>query len=135
LADAKAVITAGADKVSIGSAAVKHPSLINEITEALGRDKLVVAIDFKTSEEGNYVYVKGGTERTAHEVLDWAKEAERRGAVEILLTSMNRDGAKNGFDIETTNLVSRTLNIPLIASGGAGKIEDFVTLFKETYAD
>lgn len=134
LEDAKAVINAGADKVSINSSAVKKPVLITQIAQEFGNQCVVVAIDFKSDEDGDFVYVKGGSEKTNLKLLNWAKKVASLGAGEILLTSMNHDGTKNGFSLEQVALLSSELSIPVIASGGAGKTEHFIELFQQTKA-
>lgn len=134
LEDAKAVIEAGADKVSINSSAVKNPVLITEIAQQFGSQCVVVAIDVKSDADGDFVYINGGSEKTNWKLFDWAKKVETLGAGEILLTSMNQDGTKNGFALQHNYLLSKTLNIPVIASGGAGKKEHFVELFQKTNA-
>lgn len=134
LEDAKAVINSGADKVSINSSAVKKPVLITQIAQEFGNQCVVVAIDFKSDEDGDFVYVKGGSEKTNLKLLNWAKKVASLGAGEILLTSMNHDGTKNGFSLEQVALLSSELSIPVIASGGAGKTEHFIELFQQTKA-
>lgn len=134
LKDAKAVIEAGADKVSLNSAAVKNPKLITQIAQQFGNQCVVIAIDVKTNLDGDYVYVKGGSEKTSWKLTDWVQHVEQLGAGEILLTSMNHDGTKNGFALELTNQVSRMVNIPVIASGGAGTMDHFTELFQKTKA-
>lgn len=134
LEDAKAVINAGADKVSINSSTVKNPELITQIAQEFGNQCVVVAIDFKSDEDGDFVYVKGGSEKTNLKLLNWAKKVVLLGAGEILLTSMNHDGTKNGFSLEQVALLSSELFIPVIASGGAGKTEHFIELFQQTQA-
>lgn len=134
LEDAKVVIEAGADKVSLNSAAVKNPKLITQIARQFGNQCVVIAIDVKTNLDGDYVYVKGGSEKTSWKLTDWAQHVEQLGAGEILLTSMNHDGTKNGFALELTNQVSRMVNIPVIASGGAGTMDHFTELFQKTKA-
>ncbi|NMB50278.1 MAG: imidazole glycerol phosphate synthase subunit HisF [Bacteroidales bacterium] len=134
LEDAKAIIAAGADKISINSAAVKHPELINEIAEQLGSRCVVLAIDTKFENNEWKVYINSGQTPTSLLALDWAKEGERRGAGEILLTSMNHDGTKEGFAIDITRQVSEAVNIPVIASGGAGTMEHFAEVFLKTKA-
>jgi cyclase len=134
LEDAKAIIAAGADKISINSAAVKHPELINEIAEQLGNRCVVLAIDTKFENNEWKVYINSGQTPTSLLALDWAKEGERRGAGEILLTSMNHDGTKEGFAIDITRQVSEAVNIPVIASGGAGTMEHFAEVFLKTKA-
>lgn len=134
LEDAKAVIEAGADKVSLNSAAVRNPHLITQIARQFGNQCVVVAIDVKTDADGDYVYVKGGSEKISWKLTDWAQHVEQLGAGEILLTSMNHDGTKNGFALELTDQVSRMVNIPVIASGGAGTMSHFTELFQKTKA-
>jgi cyclase len=137
LEDMKRILRAGADKVSLNTAAVKHPQLINEGADFFGSQCIVVAIDAKYDEElGSWrVYTHGGRNATDWEVVEWAKEVVRRGAGEILLTSMDCDGAKNGFDLSLTRKVSEAVSVPVIASGGAGKAEHFVEAFLEGKAD
>ncbi len=130
--DARILLQSGADKVSINSAAVLNPGLITEIAAAFGSQSLVVAIDIKKTGDDWYVFINGGTKATGILAIDWAKKVEELGAGEILLTSMNNDGAKNGFAINITDAISQATSIPVIASGGAGSIEDFATLFKTT---
>lgn len=132
--DARILLTAGADKVSVNSAAVKRPELIREISEAFGSQFLFVAIDAGLVDNKWKVFVKGGREATEINVHDWAYQAEELGAGEILLTSMQHDGTKNGFAIELTNKISDALSIPIIASGGAGNEEHFSEVFKVTKA-
>jgi len=130
--DASALIKAGADKISINSAAIKQPELITDISKQFGSQCVVVAIDTKLIDETWYVFVHGGRTNTELKTLEWVKEAERKGAGEILLTSMNHDGTKKGFAVELTEQVSNLVNIPVIASGGAGAMEHFQTLFKKS---
>ena len=132
--DAVALIQAGADKVSINSSAVKNPQLITDLKNRFGSQFVVVAIDTKNVNGNWKVFTKGGTFETELETVSWATEIEKLGAGEILLTSMNSDGTKNGFDIEVTNAVSKAVNIPVIASGGAGKVEHFTEVFTKTQA-
>ncbi|CAM1371458.1 imidazole glycerol phosphate synthase subunit HisF [Tenacibaculum xiamenense] len=132
--DALALINAGADKVSINSSAVRNPQLIVDLKERFGSQFVVVAIDTKNVNGVWKVFTKGGTFETDLQTLAWAKKVEDLGAGEILLTSMNSDGTKDGFDIEVTKAVSRSVNIPVIASGGAGKVEHFKKVFTETQA-
>ncbi len=154
---AKEIIKAGADKIAINSAAVKRPGLINELAAELGSQCIVVAVDTKCSREGgklinqsasldqippqvrndqniNKVFVAGGRVETELETISWCEEIERRGAGEILLTSMDHDGTKNGFALEITDVLSRKLSIPIIASGGGGTAAHFEELFKDTQA-
>lgn len=132
--EAQLILDAGADKVSINSAAVKRPELINELVASLGSEAVVVAIDTKKVEGAWKVVVKGGAEVTDLDTLAWSKEVEERGAGEILLTSMDHDGTKNGFAIDITGQLVRGVSIPVIASGGAGNIQDFVDVFKKADA-
>lgn len=132
--DVSNLIKAGADKVSINSSAVKRPVLIQEIAQEFGSQCVVVAIDTKFEENKWKVLVHGGRTPTPLKTVEWAKQVEELGAGEILLTSMNNDGTKNGFAINITNQVSETVNIPVIASGGAGSKQDFKTVFEQTGA-
>jgi cyclase len=136
--DAAALFDAGADKISVNSAAIANPSLIGEIGRSFGSQAVVVAIDARRGNGGaetSEVYVSGGRKPTGRKLLDWAREAEERGAGEILLTSMDADGTRNGFDCELTALVSSALRIPVIASGGAGNAQHFVDVFNAGCAD
>lgn len=132
--DVSAIINAGADKVSINSSAVKRPELISEIASQYGSQCVVVAIDTKFENGEWMVYVSGGKIPTSLKTVSWAKQAETLGAGEILLTSMNNDGTKNGFAIDITNEVSQAVNIPVIASGGAGAKEHFKEIFLRSKA-
>lgn len=134
LEDAKVLIQSGADKVSINSSALRRPELIEQIAQELGSQCVVVAIDTKL-EEGNWtVYSHGGKVPTGRSTLDWAKQVERLGAGELLLTSMNNDGTKSGFALALTDQVSKAVGIPVIASGGAGKMVHFKDVFQQTKA-
>lgn len=134
--DFRKILSAGADKISVNSAAVKRPELVNEAAERFGSQCVVVAIDAKRHEGGGFdVYLNGGRVNTGIDAVEWAKEAFERGAGEILLTSMDCDGVKNGYDIELTKAVSSAVNIPVIASGGAGKPEHFYDALTEGGAD
>ncbi len=135
LDDAAAVFDAGADKVAVNSAAVRHPELIGEIAARFGSQAVIVAIDAKRNNGRAEVLVAGGRIATGLDAVAWAREAERRGAGEILLTSMDRDGTGSGFDCELTASVAGTLSIPVIASGGAGSVLDFVKVFETGRAD
>jgi cyclase len=136
LDDASAVFDAGADKVSINSAALSDPRLIACIAERFGSQAVIVAIDAKRSNEGGYAaYARGGRTATGRNAVAWAREAESRGAGEILLTSMDRDGTGNGFDCEITCAISDVVRIPVIASGGAGSAKHFVEVFQQGHAD
>ncbi len=127
--DAALLISAGADKVSINSSAFRNPGLITEIARRFGSQCVVVAIDTKFNGSDWMVYIDAGNTLTPLKAVDWAKWAEKQGAGEILLTSMNADGTKAGFSIEVTRDVSRSVNIPVIASGGAGTMEHFREVF------
>lgn len=135
--DFRRILKAGADKISINTAAIKRPELISEAAMRFGSQCVVVAIDAKrrTEGEGWEVYINGGRVNTGIDVLEWAQEAERLGAGEILLTSMDCDGTKKGYDIELTKKVSETVKIPVIASGGAGTMEHFYEALTEGKAD
>lgn len=137
LEEMKTILRAGADKVSLNTAAVHNPQLITEGADFFGSQCIVVAIDAKYDEAiGSWrIYTHGGRKATDLEVVEWAKEAVRRGAGEILLTSMDCDGEKNGFDIELTRKVSEAVSVPVIASGGAGKAEHFLEVFEKGKAD
>lgn len=135
LNDAGAALDAGADKVSINSAAVRRPQLITEIASRFGSQAVVVAIDAKPHGDGAQVAIAGGTDATGKDAVTWAQEAEARGAGEILLTSMSKDGTREGFACELTKQVSTTVSIPVIASGGAGSMDDFVDVFLRGAAD
>jgi cyclase len=130
--EARLLLQSGADKVSINSAAILNPRLITQISDAFGSQSLVVAIDIKKVDHDWFVFIKGGTESTGILAIDWAKKVEELGAGEILLTSMNNDGSKNGFALEITYAVSEAISIPVIASGGAGNAEHFIDLFTKT---
>ncbi|MCG8762267.1 imidazole glycerol phosphate synthase subunit HisF [Tenacibaculum finnmarkense] len=132
--DALALIKAGADKVSINSSAVKNPQLITDLKNRFGSQFVVVAIDTKYINNQWKVFTKGGTHETELETVSWVKEVEKLGAGEILLTSMNNDGTKAGFALDITNSVSKAVNIPVIASGGAGKEVHFKDVFTKTQA-
>jgi len=134
LADVSVIIKAGADKVSINSSAVKRPELITEIAEQFGSQCVVLAIDTKYVNGEWIVYVHGGRIPTLLKTMDWVKQVEELGAGEILLTSMNHDGMKTGFALDVTNAVSQAVNIPVIASGGAGTMEHFKEVFQQTKA-
>lgn len=135
LKDAEILLHAGADKISINSAAVRNPALIDELARSFGRQFVVVAVDTRVVDGENFVYLRGGRDKTDIRTEDWVKEAEQRGAGEILLTSMDHDGTKNGFDNTLLRQINETINIPLIASGGAGKQEHFVDVFQQANVD
>jgi cyclase len=134
-ADAEAVIEAGADKVSLNTAALSEPALISRLASRYGSQAVVVAVDAKRADDGYAVYVRSGTAAAARDAVEWAKEAADRGAGEILLTSMDRDGTRIGFDCEMTAAVSTAVSIPVIASGGAGAFDHFVDVFTAGRAD
>lgn len=132
--DVRKLLEAGADKVSINSSAVKNPQLISDLAKEFGSQCVVVAIDTKFVDQLDWVHIKGGREITDLKTIEWAKEAELLGAGEILLTSMDGDGTKNGFDIRITKIVSENVSIPIIASGGAGSMKDFENVLQQTKA-
>jgi cyclase len=134
--DFRKILSAGADKISVNSAALNRPELISEASAFFGAQCVVVAIDAKRNENGGWdVYKNGGRLKTGRDAVEWAREAERLGAGEILLTSMDCDGAKNGYDIELTRAISDALDIPVIASGGAGTAEHFYEALTDGGAD
>ncbi|MCD7723709.1 MAG: imidazole glycerol phosphate synthase subunit HisF [Clostridiales bacterium] len=134
--DFSVLLRAGADKIAVNSAAVKNPRLISEAAQQFGSQCVVCAIDAKRTKAGGWeVYLNGGRIPTEIDAVKWAQEAERRGAGEILLTSMDEDGQKNGYDIELTRAISKNAGIPVIASGGAGKKEHFYDVFTAGMAD
>ncbi|MEE9201023.1 MAG: imidazole glycerol phosphate synthase subunit HisF [Candidatus Brocadiales bacterium] len=137
LEDIRRLLKAGADKVSINTAAVKNPELINQSSRRYGSQCIVIAIDAKRVDKkpGWEIYINGGRTPTGVDALEWAEEAEKRGAGEILLTSMDCDGTKDGYDYELTRRVSESTNIPVIASGGAGRLEHFYDIFTTGKAD
>jgi imidazole glycerol-phosphate synthase subunit HisF len=135
LDDATAIFDAGADKVSINSAALRRPELIGEIGARFGAQAVIVAIDARRSDGGAEVFIEGGRKPAGRKALDWAREAEQRGAGEILLTSMDADGTRAGFDCELTAAVSDLVQIPVIASGGAGSAKHFSEVFLRGKAD
>lgn len=135
MADAEVLLNAGADKISINSAAVRNPELINQLADAFGTQFVVVAVDTRLIEGMNYVHLRGGRDKTDIETEHWIKEAESRGAGEILLTSMDHDGTKNGFDISLLKKINDQIRIPLIASGGAGNQQHFADVFQHSNVD
>lgn len=136
VADVSALLKQGADKISINTSAFENPSIIKDMAFEFGSQCIVLAIDTRHEEDNEwYVYLKGGRVKTSVKTMDWAKEAEQLGAGEILLTSMNNDGTKNGFATDITSQLSDKLSIPVVASGGAGTMEHFKTLFTTTNAD
>ena len=135
LQDAAAVFEAGADKVAINSAAVRDPALIGKIARRFGSQAVVVAIDARKVDGGFEVFVAGGRVPTGREAIQWAREAAACGAGEIMLTSMDRDGTQSGFDCALVREVAEAVSIPVIASGGAGSVRDFIEVFREGRAD
>jgi cyclase len=135
--DVRKLLNAGADRVSLNTAAVKDPAILSEAAERFGSQCVVAAIDAKRRKEGNgwEVYIYGGHERTSLDGVAWAQEVERRGAGEILLTSMDRDGTQEGYDIDLLREVTSSVSVPVIASGGAGRLEHFAAALKEGGAD
>ena len=134
--DFRELLLAGADKVSVNSAAIKDPTILSEAASRFGNQCVVVAIDGKRMSPGKYnIFVNGGRIDTQLDVIEWAIEAERLGAGEILLTSMDADGTKQGFDIDMLNAVCGAVNIPVIASGGCGQLSHFTELLQNTSAD
>nr|WP_233496637.1 imidazole glycerol phosphate synthase subunit HisF [Mucilaginibacter hurinus] len=135
IADADALLNAGADKISINSAAVRNPALIDELAKAFGVQFVVIAVDTRVNNGQNIVHLNGGRVPTERQTLEWILEAESRGAGEILLTSMDHDGTKAGFDNGLLKQVNDAVHIPVIASGGAGSVQHFVDVFKQTNVD
>jgi len=134
--DIRQILAAGADKISFNSSAVKNPGIINDCVNYFGSQCIVIAIDAKKIDGDYYVHINAGQKNTGIKLLDWAKEVQTRGAGEILLTSMDFDGTQRGFDIDMTNLVTKNVTIPVIASGGAGADSaHFVDVFNKTGAD
>ena len=137
LDDFRMILASGADKVSVNSAAIANPQLIKEAADEFGVQCVVIAIDAKKREDqsGWDVYVKGGRENTGLDLIEWVKKCESLGAGEVLLTSMDADGTKAGYDIEMLNAVCKAVDIPVIASGGCGSIQDIIDVFEKTNAD
>jgi len=136
LSDFREILRVGADKISVNSAAIKRPELISEAASKFGSQCVVVAIDAKARKNGGWdVYINGGRVNTGLDAVEWAVEAEKLGAGEILLTSMDADGTKNGYDIPLTKAISEAVHIPVIASGGAGKLEHFAEAILQGGAD
>jgi cyclase len=134
-ADAAAAIEAGADKVSLNTAALARPELITTLANRYGSQAVLVAVDAKREGDHYAVFARSGTTAAGRDAVEWAREAEARGAGEILLTSIDRDGTKAGFDCEMTSAVSAAVSIPVIASGGAGRLDDFLDVFTRGAAD
>ncbi len=133
--DVSVLLNAGADKISVNTSAVKNPQLIKELANQFGSQCVVLAIDTKFENNDWYVYLNGGRVKTDIKTIDWARQAVELGAGEILLTSMNNDGTKDGFAIDITKQISEAVNVPVIASGGAGNMEHFKDIFKNGKAD
>ncbi|MDD1769404.1 MAG: imidazole glycerol phosphate synthase cyclase subunit, partial [Methanomassiliicoccales archaeon] len=133
--DMRDALNAGADKVSINTVAVQHPKTIFECAEDFGRQCVVVAIDAKKDHDSWVVYTHGGRRKTALDAVEWAVRAEDLGAGEILLTSMDADGTQNGYDLKLTSAIADAVNIPVIASGGCGKLEHIYEVFEQTNAE
>lgn len=133
--DADLLLNAGADKISINSAAARNPNLIDELARSFGKQFVVVAVDTRNIAGQHIVHLNGGRIPTERETEDWIKEVECRGAGEILLTSMDHDGTKNGFDISLLKRINNSINIPLIASGGAGNTQHFIDVFEQSDVD
>ena len=134
--DFRRMLACGADKIAVNSAAIKHPSLITEAAMKFGRQCVVLAVDAKRNEAGRWdVYLNGGRVKTDLDAIEWIRRGEQLGAGEILLTSMDRDGTRAGYDLELTRLASEAVGIPVIASGGAGKMHDFYDVLTEGKAD
>ncbi|WP_336249712.1 imidazole glycerol phosphate synthase subunit HisF [Stomatohabitans albus] len=135
VADARKLLLAGADKVGVNSAAVARPALIEELRDAFGAQAVVVAIDAKQYSDGWHVVVNGGRDDTGRDALEWVREVQDRGAGEILLTSMDRDGAQTGYDLALLRAVSEHITIPVIASGGAGSVDHMIEAARDGHAD
>ncbi|KKR29803.1 MAG: Imidazole glycerol phosphate synthase subunit HisF [Candidatus Gottesmanbacteria bacterium GW2011_GWC2_39_8] len=133
--DMKLILRSGADKVSVNTGAFKNPELISVCANAFGNQCVVLSLDAKCVGEDWNVFINGGRTDTGKTALEWAKEAVNLGAGEILLTSIDMDGTKRGFNVELTKLISQGVSVPVIASGGAGKLEDFKKIFREGLAD
>ncbi|RPD40914.1 imidazole glycerol phosphate synthase subunit HisF [Chitinophaga barathri] len=133
--DVSVLLNAGADKVSVNTAAFKNPQLLNDLSREFGSQCIVLAIDTRFEDGDWFVYLNGGRVKTDILTTDWAKEAVDRGAGEILLTSMNNDGTKQGFALDITGRLSQNLHVPVIASGGAGTMEHFADVFEKAGAD
>lgn len=133
--DVSVLLNAGADKISVNTSAIKNPQLIKDLANQFGRQCVVLAIDTKLENNEWYVYLNGGRVKTDLKTMDWAKEAVALGAGEILLTSMNNDGTKDGFALDITKQISEAVNVPVIASGGAGTMQHFKEVFENGKAD
>jgi len=133
--DVHVLLQSGADKISVNTSAFKRPELVDELSREFGSQCIVLAIDTRFEDGDWYVYLNGGSVKTTTKAYDWAKEAVDRGAGEILLTSMNNDGTKQGFALDITAQLSQNLHVPVIASGGAGTMEHFTDVFENAQAD
>ncbi|HJT74355.1 MAG TPA: imidazole glycerol phosphate synthase cyclase subunit, partial [Chitinophaga sp.] len=133
--DVNVLLQSGADKISVNTSAFKRPELVDELAKEFGSQCVVLAIDTRFEDGDWYVYLNGGRVKTDIRAYDWAKEAVQRGAGEILLTSMNNDGTKQGFALDITGKLSQNLNVPVIASGGAGTMQHFMDVFENAQAD
>ena len=134
--DFRRMLACGADKIAVNSAAIRNPDLITDAAMKFGRQCVVLAVDAKRGENGRYdVYLNGGRVNTGLDAIDWISEGVRRGAGEVLLTSMDRDGTKEGYDLELTRLAAEAVNVPVVASGGAGKMSHFYDVLTEGKAD
>lgn len=135
ISDIRKILNAGADKISINTAAIKNPEIIKKASEQFGSQCIVVAIDAKRKDNSCEAYIEGGRKPTGMDVLQWAKQIEKLGAGEILLTSIDNDGTKEGYDLELTKTVSESVNIPIIASGGANNLKSILEVFRKGKAD
>ncbi len=135
ITDIKNILLAGADKISLNTSAVTNPELITKAANIFGSQCIVIAIDVKKIKSSWKIFINGGRTPTDLDAIQWAKEVVKKGAGEILLTNMDRDGTKKGFDLELTKIISESVSVPVIASGGAGKIEDFAEIFEKGKAD
>ena len=133
--DIKNLLNAGADKVSIGSAAVKNPNFVKEAAEYFGSQCIVISVDAKRQNEGWKIYIKGGSEETDIDAIEFSKQMEKLGAGELLVNSLDRDGTREGFDLELLESITDSVNIPVIASSGAGSVQDFLAVFQKTNVD
>jgi cyclase len=134
--DVRNLLQHGADKISVNTSAFRRPDLIRELSNEFGSQCVVIAIDTRMEDDGNwYVYLNGGRQPTGRRCEEWAQEAVELGAGEVLLTSMNHDGTKQGFALDITRALSDSLSVPVIASGGGGSMEHFETVFREAHAD
>lgn len=133
--DIEALLGAGADKISLNTSIVKNPKLISEVSKQFGSQAIVAAIDIKKTGKEHMVYIKGGREETELEGLEWCKRVAELGAGEILLTSMDKDGTKTGYEVDFLKEVTESVSIPVIASGGAGRMEDFLEAFRDANVD